>query len=111
VRTPVGRLIGQMSPGQTPQGTPVTISVRPETLLLGPTIPLGWNRFPATVERITFRGELRHIQARGPGDWPIAVSAIQSQSQSVREGQSVTLSVAPEHVVVLPGKFAVGKPM
>jgi ABC-type Fe3+/spermidine/putrescine transport system ATPase subunit len=110
VRTPVGRLIGQMIPGQTPQGTPVTISVRPETLLLGPTIPLGWNRFPATVERITFRGELRHIQARGPGDWPIAVSAIQSQSQTVREGQSLTLSVAPEHVVVLPGKFAVGKP-
>ncbi len=82
VRTPVGRLIGQMIPGQTPQGTPVTISVRPETLLLGPTIPAGWNRFPATVERITFRGELRQIQARGPGDWPIAVSAIQSQSQN-----------------------------
>ena len=110
VRTPVGRLIGQMIPGQTPQGTPVTISVRPETLLLGPTIPAGWNRFPATVERITFRGELRQIQARGPGDWPIAVSAIQSQSQYVREGQSLTLSVAPEHVVVLPGKFAVGRP-
>ena len=110
VRTPVGRLIGQMIPGQTPHGTPVTVSVRPETLLLGPTIPSGWNRFPATIERITFRGGLRQIQARGPGDWPIAVAAIQSQSQHVREGQSVTLSVSPEHVVVLPGKFAVGKP-
>ena len=62
MRTPVGRLIGQMIPGQTPQGAPVTISVRPETLSLGPTIPAGWNRFPATIERITFRGELRHIQ-------------------------------------------------
>ena len=50
--------------------------------------PPGWNRFPATIERITFRGELRQIQARGPGDWPIAVSAIQSQSQNLREGQS-----------------------
>jgi ABC-type Fe3+/spermidine/putrescine transport system ATPase subunit len=110
VRTPVGRLIGQIVAGQTLHGTPVTVSVRPETLLLGPTIPAGWNRFPATVERITFRGGLRQIQARGPGDWPIAVSAIQSQSQQVREGQSVTLSVAPEHVVILPGKFAVGKP-
>ena len=36
VRTPLGRLIGQMIPGQTPQGTPVTISVRPETLSTGP---------------------------------------------------------------------------
>jgi ABC-type Fe3+/spermidine/putrescine transport system ATPase subunit len=110
VRTPLGRLIGQMVPGQPVQGTPVTISVRPEALLVGPTVPAGWNRFPATVERITFRGEVRQIQARGPGDWPIAVSAIQSQSQTIREGQGLTLSVAPEHVVVLPGKFAVARP-
>lgn len=45
---------------------------------------------------------------RGPGDWPIMVSVLQSQSQGLREGQSFTLSVAPEHVVVLPGKFALG---
>ncbi len=108
VRTPLGRMIGQMIPGQTGAGTPVTISVRPETVSLGPTTPAGWNRFPATIERIVFRGELRQIRARGPGDWPVIVSALQSQSQSLREGQSLTLSVAPEHVVVLPGKFAVG---
>jgi ABC-type Fe3+/spermidine/putrescine transport system ATPase subunit len=108
VRTPLGRLIGHMIPGRTVEGTPVTISVRPETVSLGPSTPPGWNRFPATVERIIFRGELRQIHARGPGDWPIIVSALQSQSQSVREGQSLTLAVAPEHVVVLPGKFSVG---
>jgi ABC-type Fe3+/spermidine/putrescine transport system ATPase subunit len=110
VRTPLGRLIGQMIMRQAPQGAPVTISIRPETVTLGPTIPSGWNRFPATVERIIFKGELRHFHARGPGDWPISVAAIQSQSQHVREGQSLTLAVAPEHVVVLPGKFAVASP-
>jgi ABC-type Fe3+/spermidine/putrescine transport system ATPase subunit len=110
VRTPLGRLIGHIHAGHSGQGTPVTISVRPETVSLGPTTPAGWNRFPATIERIIFRGELRQIHARGPGDWPITVSALQSQSQNLREGQSLTLSVAPEHVVVLPGKFAVGKP-
>jgi ABC-type Fe3+/spermidine/putrescine transport system ATPase subunit len=107
VRTPLGRLIGQMIPGQSSHGTPVTISVRPETVLVGPSTPAGWNRFPATIERIIFRGELRQIHTRGPGDWPIVVSALQSQSQNLREGQSLTLSVAPEHVVVLPGKFAI----
>jgi ABC-type Fe3+/spermidine/putrescine transport system ATPase subunit len=110
VRTPLGRLIGLMPSGQSAQGSPVTISVRPETVSLGPTTPPGWNRFPATIERIIFRGELRQIHARGPGDWPITVTALQSQSQNLREGQSLTLSVAPEHVVVLPGKFALGKP-
>lgn len=110
VRTPLGRLIGQSQPVVPAQGAPVTISVRPETFSLGPTIPPGWNRFPATLERIVFRGGLRQIHARGPGDWPIIVSALQSQSHNLREGQSLTLAVPPEHVVVLPGKFAVAIP-
>jgi hypothetical protein len=71
-------------------------------------VPTGWNRFPATVERIVFHGELRRIHARATGDWPVMVSMLQSQSQGIREGQALTLSVAPEHVVVLPGKFALG---
>ncbi len=75
VRTPLGRLIGHMIPGQAGPGAPVTISVRPETVSLGPTTPAGWNRFPATIERIIFRGELRQIHLRGPGDWPVVVSA------------------------------------
>jgi ABC-type Fe3+/spermidine/putrescine transport system ATPase subunit len=116
VRTPLGRLIGhggapaerQGHPGPSVQGSSVTISVRPETLSLGPTIPAGWNRFPVTIERMVFRGELRQIHVRGPGDWPVIVSTLQNQSQTLREGQSLTLAVAPEHVVVLPGKFAVG---
>jgi ABC-type Fe3+/spermidine/putrescine transport system ATPase subunit len=107
VRTPLGRLIGQSHPTPPAQGASVTISVRPETLSLGPTIPVGWNRFPATIERIVFRGGLQQVHVRGPGDWPVIVSTLQNQTQALREGQSLTLSVAPEHVVVLPGKFAV----
>jgi ABC-type Fe3+/spermidine/putrescine transport system ATPase subunit len=108
VRTPLGRLIARSVPGAPGQGAPVTISVRPETLTASSTVPAGWNRFPATIERIAFRGELRHVHARGPGDWPVLFSVLQSQSQGIREGHSITLSVAPEHVVVLPGKFALG---
>jgi ABC-type Fe3+/spermidine/putrescine transport system ATPase subunit len=108
VRTPLGRLIARNTPGAPGQGSPVTISVRPETITASSTVPAGWNRFPATIERIVFRGELRQIHARGPGDWPVLMSVLQCQSQGIREGQSLTLSVAPEHVVVLPGKFALG---
>lgn len=106
VRTPLGRLIAQSVAGAPGPGSPITISIRPETLTASATVPAGWNRFPATVERIVFRGELRQIHARGPGDWPVLCSALQSQCQGIREGQSLTLSVAPEHVVVLPAKFA-----
>jgi ABC-type Fe3+/spermidine/putrescine transport system ATPase subunit len=109
VRTPLGRLVASRASGlPLVQGTPVTISIRPETLSLGPTVPTDWNRFPATIERIVFRGETRQVEFRGPNDWPITVSILQSQFQGLREGQSLTLSVAPEFVTLLPGKFAVG---
>ncbi|HMB08069.1 MAG TPA: ABC transporter ATP-binding protein [Isosphaeraceae bacterium] len=107
VRTPFGRLIGQTAAGALDQGTPVTIAIRPEALTLGPNVPIGSNRFPATIQRLVFLGEVRQVHLRGPGDWPVLALALQSQSHHLREGQSLTLSVPPEHVVVLLGKYAV----
>jgi ABC-type Fe3+/spermidine/putrescine transport system ATPase subunit len=106
VRTPLGRLVASASVPGLSQGMPVTISIRPETLSLGPSIPTDWNRFPATIERIVFRGDIRQLELRGPGDWPITARVLQSQSAGLREGQSLTLAVAPESVTLMPGKFA-----
>ncbi len=108
VRTPVGRLVARANLPALSASTPVTVSIRPESLALGPGVPSDANRFPATIERITFQGSTRRILLRGPGDWPVTALALQSQSGHVREGQGVTLSIAPEHVTLLPGKFAVG---
>lgn len=83
----------------------MTVAIRPESIGLGP-VPTGSNRFAATVERQTFLGEVRRVDLRGPGDWPIEALALQGQAALLREGQGVTASVAPESVVVLPGKFA-----
>lgn len=107
VRTPLGRLVGQPSTGEPAANTPVTLSIRPEALMVGGAVPADANRVPATIERLVFLGETREIHLRGPGDWPVSALALQSQSQSLREGQGVTLAVAPEHVVVLSGKFTV----
>ncbi len=77
---------------------------------MGPSIPADWNRFPATIERIIFHGAIRQLDLRGPGDWPITARVLQNQYSGLREGQSLTLSVSPEFVTLLPGKFAVGNP-
>src|SRR5437868_5079621 len=79
------------------QGPPVTLSIRPEALTIGPNVPPGSNRVAATVERLIFLGEVRQVHLRGPGDWPIVALTLQSQSHHLREGQSLTLSVPPEH--------------
>jgi ABC-type Fe3+/spermidine/putrescine transport system ATPase subunit len=108
VRTPLGRLVGQAPSGPLAAGTPVTVVIRPEALALGAVTP-GANRFPATVERLTFLGDTRQVHLRGPGDWPVMSLTLQCQSQALREGQGVTLSVAPEFVVVIAGKYALAQ--
>ncbi|MBV8228599.1 MAG: TOBE domain-containing protein [Planctomycetaceae bacterium] len=84
----------------------MTLSIRPESLSLGNSVPYDWNRFPATIERITFRGAERHLDLQGPGDWPIMARVLQCHRPSLRVGQSLTLSVPPGSVTLLPGKFA-----
>ncbi len=106
VRTPLGRLIGRADAGPLPSGSPVTIALRPEALGIGPNAPFDANRFAATVERLVFLGEVRQVHLRGPNDWPVTALALQSQSQGLREGQGLTVHVTPDHVVVLPAKYA-----
>ena len=57
VRTPLGRLIGQMIMRQAPQGAPVTISIRPETVLTGSSDPVG-------LEPVSRHGRADHVQGR-----------------------------------------------
>ena len=100
VRTPVGRLVAKTTGEPLDQGTPVTVSIRPETLLLGPTIPSDWNRFPATIERIIFRGEVRQVDLRGPGDWPITVRASEPVPRTPRRPEPDAFRLAGvRHVV------------
>ncbi|MDX2038728.1 MAG: ABC transporter ATP-binding protein [Isosphaeraceae bacterium] len=106
VRTPLGRLVGRCRLAAPPQGMPVTLCIRPEALGIGP-VPTGANRFTATVERQVFLGTTRELHLRGPGDWPVVARALQTQSSGIREGQTLSVSVNPDAVVILPGKYAV----
>lgn len=108
VRSPIGRLVARTNLPDLSRSTPVTIAIRPESLSLGPSSPGEANRFPATIERVIFQGSTLRLRLRGPGDWPVTALILQSRALSFREGQSVTLSVIPENVTLLLGKFAVG---
>ncbi|MDB5351900.1 MAG: ABC-type spermidine/putrescine transport system, ATPase component [Planctomycetota bacterium] len=106
VRTPIGRLIGKPSGDSPSPGTPVTVAIRPESLAIGPAVPPDSNRFLATIERQVLLGATRQLFLRGPNEWPITALALQAQSDGLRDGQSLTVSVAPEFVVLLPSKAA-----
>lgn len=107
VRTPLGRLLGR-APQPLADGSLVSVAVRPESLLIaqGTAVPADANRFAATVERLEFLGEARRVSLRGPGDWPIQALSPQVQSRGLREGQSLTIMVHPDQVVVMAGRHA-----
>jgi ABC-type Fe3+/spermidine/putrescine transport system ATPase subunit len=106
VRTPLGRLIGLAPPQPLDGGSPVTVSIRHEALALGGAPPANANRFAATVERQVFLGELRQVFLRGPGDWPITALTLQSPATDLRDGQSLTVSVTPSQVIILPSRVS-----
>jgi ABC-type Fe3+/spermidine/putrescine transport system ATPase subunit len=108
VRTPIGRLIGSCPRAPLAAGAAVTVAIRPEALALaiGATAATDANRFVATIERQVFQGETRELVVRGPGDWPLTALALQGPSQGLREGQSLTLTVPPHSVLVLPSRVA-----
>jgi ABC-type Fe3+/spermidine/putrescine transport system ATPase subunit len=106
VRTPLGRLVGRSDSGSMATGSPVTVALRPEALAIGSNAPFDANRFAATVERLVFLGELRQVHLRGSNDWPVIALALQPQSQHLREGQGLTVHISPEHVVILPARYA-----
>ncbi len=111
VRTPIGRLIGRATTETAPpgEGAAVTIAIRPEALSLGPNHPNDSNRIVATLERQVFLGETRQVHLRGPGDWPITALVLQSPTRHFREGQSLTIAIPPDQVIVLTGRYTSSK--
>ena len=110
VRTPLGRLVARCETANLATGAPVTVALRPEALAMGTAIPHGANRFTATVERLVFLGEVRQVHLRCSNDWPVIALALQSLTQTLREGQGLTLHILPEHVIVLPAKYTMTTP-
>jgi ABC-type Fe3+/spermidine/putrescine transport system ATPase subunit len=104
VRTPIGRLVGKPSNGPLADGTLVTLAIRPESLSLGPSAPLDANRILVTLERQVFLGEMRQVHLLGPGDQPILAVALQRHTENLRDGQSLTVSVPPDRVVVMANR-------
>jgi ABC-type Fe3+/spermidine/putrescine transport system ATPase subunit len=107
VRTPLGRLAGVATTPLPAGGGPVVVVIRPESLGLGATPSPGTNRFPATVERQVWLGELRRVHLRGPNDWPVTALSLSGSGADLREGQSLTVSVAAPQVLVLPSRLGV----
>ena len=101
VETALGTLQGVSSRGPLANGARVTLSIRPQFLAVGAGEGSG-NRIEATVSRVTFLGELLHLEVRA-GDVPLEVLTLPQRAGGLEPGANVTLTVPAEQVVLLEG--------
>jgi ABC-type Fe3+/spermidine/putrescine transport system ATPase subunit len=99
LRTPLGRLVARPGARRPEAGAVVSLLFRPESLQVGPA-GFGTNRFAATLVRRVPQAMLWRLDLEGAGEWRGWALALPSQAGTLREGQSVTVSVAPESLVM-----------
>jgi ABC-type Fe3+/spermidine/putrescine transport system ATPase subunit len=102
VRTAVGRLMGRSRPGILAVGDPAQVFIRPESMGVGSSAAVASNRFAAVLRRRLFLGTFCRLELDGPGGWSGTAIALPAAALPLREGQSLTVWVAPEWVAVLP---------
>jgi iron(III) transport system ATP-binding protein len=104
VDTPLGTLVGHCGADVAKRGASVTCAFRPQDLAIA-TDGSDGNRFTAEVEQTAFLGELVHVRLRGgAGKTPLLLAGLPHAAGRLQAGDSITLSVPKEQVVVLEGE-------
>ena len=107
IRTAAGEMISAvLSPDVAPATVNIVASVRPEAWRIdahGATSPsTARNRMPGRVVESTYLGETEQLIVELPGAARVKVAHL-NPGASTRIGERVSLSAAPEDVVILPG--------
>ncbi|GIW89019.1 MAG: hypothetical protein KatS3mg108_3343 [Isosphaeraceae bacterium] len=100
VRTAVGRLLGRSRIGLLAVGDAAVVFIRPEVFTVGPTAALSSNRFSVVLRRRVFFGSYCRLEWEAPGAASGTTIVLPPVGLSLREGQSLTLCVPSEWVVV-----------
>jgi len=99
VETALGPLRGLAGSEKLSAGAPVTCSIRPHAWTLD--APAGApNRIEAQVERLTFLGEIVELRVLA-GQTPLDLVSLPHAGGRLTPGAALSISVAPEQVVVL----------
>jgi iron(III) transport system ATP-binding protein len=100
VATALGTLAGVGGTQGIAAGSKVICSIRPEAMQMDATDRRD-NAIKATVERVTFLGEVQSTYVRAGEQHHLQVLGLQRGTDAVKTGAEVTLTVAPEQVIVM----------
>jgi iron(III) transport system ATP-binding protein len=107
VETTLGPLTGVAAGAGLGVGTAVECSVRPQALAPSSSTEGrqaggdGPNRIAGRVEQVTFLGELQQVRVLAAGGTSLSLLSLPDGGRRFPPGETVTLTVPPEQVVVL----------
>ena len=82
-------------------GDSVTISVRPERIVLGSEMETGRVSFPAEVSDVIFLGSTTHVAVQMPGDRRLVAIHTHSRGEMIKRGDRVQVGWWPEDALLL----------
>ena len=82
-------------------GDSVTISVRPERIVLGSEMEAGRVSFPAEVSDVIFLGSTTHVAVQMPGDRRLVAIHTHSRGEMIKRGDRVQVGWWPEDALLL----------
>ncbi|TQL45036.1 iron(III) transport system ATP-binding protein [Homoserinimonas aerilata] len=97
-----GRVAVASVPGTSTTDAGLRACVRAEDIVLGPASDSGVNVFTGTVNVVSFQGPTVHYLISAAGGAQIAVLAPKATASHYRVNDTVTFSIAPDVVQVLP---------
>jgi iron(III) transport system ATP-binding protein len=101
VETPLGILVGHATGDAPKPGVEVVCAIRPQDLTLEP-MGEAPNRFEATVDQLSFLGEMTHVRLlAGEAKLPVLIVGLPQTAARLKPGERVTLSAPPAHVAIL----------
>ena len=101
VETAVGNLTGIPTGAAFAQNAAVLCSIRPHALDVDGAGG-GPNVIPARLRSVTFLGDLLHLEVIAAGETLLQVVSLPASAARWQPGETITLRVPPEQVVLLP---------
>lgn len=98
IETAVGQLT--VTGVSMPSGAVVICSIRPHALTILPSGADGPNRMMATVESVSFLGEVLSLRCRVASDTVLQVTILPQATEPFKVGDTLSLSVMPQQVAV-----------
>ncbi|MEZ4742159.1 MAG: ABC transporter ATP-binding protein [Bdellovibrionota bacterium] len=111
VKTEIGEFTSLVSMGEFSVGDSVSVSIRPESIMVkypNQEIDTVDNKFELELDHLTYLGESEQLKLKSTGGTSLKATVFNAPEDHFNDGDSVTIFVPKEQVLILPPNTDMG---